>query len=381
MSEEMKKAILLVEDDFLIAMSEKLSLERYGYSVMSASSGENAVAVMHESSDIDIVLLDIDLGDGMDGTEAAGIILGERDVPIIFMSSHSEREIVEKTEKISSYGYVVKGSSITVLDAAIKMAFKLFEAKQNDRKREAILQETVEKYNQLFENAGVGIAYYTVDGVVMMYNRVASRNMKGVPEDFIGKSLHDLFPKDKADLYLERIRKAAASGIPATYENIVPAAIGEKFFSSTFTRIVDASGKVLGIQVASTDLTERKKAEDTLAENNAISRTIIDSMRELFWMVGNDGRILDVNNAYCEMSGYSKDELLAMSISDIVVDETPEETFLRMQQLKESGSMHFTSRQRKKNGELMNLDISLVYSAYRGGLYIGFGRSIPGIGS
>ena len=375
------KRILLVEDEFIIAMAEKVSLEKYGYSVVTSGSGEGAVACMREPGTVDLVLMDIDLGEGMDGTEAAGVILAEYDVPIIFVSSHSEREIVEKTEKITSYGYVVKGSSITVLDAAIKMAFKLFEAKQNDQRKEAILRETLEKYNQLFENAGVGIAYYSVDGVVIMYNRVASRNMKGVPADFIGKSLHDLFPKDKADLYLERVRKAALSDVPATYENIVPAAIGERFFSSTFSRVLDASGKVMGIQVASTDLTERKKAEDTLAENNEINRVVIDTSREGFWMVGNDGRIVDANKAYCTMSGYSKEELLSMSISEVVENEKPEEILLRMQHIKNSGSVQFKSRHRKKNGGLLDLDISISYSSHRGGLYICFGRSLAEAGS
>ena len=49
--------------------------------------------------------------------------------------------MIEKTEKITSYGYVVKQSAITVLDASIKMAFKLFDAKLAEKKKEdALLQ-------------------------------------------------------------------------------------------------------------------------------------------------------------------------------------------------------------------------------------------------
>ena len=70
------------------------------------------------------------MGNGLDGTETASLILQDRDLPIVFLSSHTEPELVVKTEKLTSYGYVVKNSSITVLDASIKMAFKLFEANQ-----------------------------------------------------------------------------------------------------------------------------------------------------------------------------------------------------------------------------------------------------------
>nr|WP_208652356.1 hypothetical protein [Leptospira kemamanensis] len=62
----------------------------------------------------------------IEGTEAAKIILEKTDIPLIFLSSHTEKEIVTKTEGITSYGYVVKSSTITVLDASIKMALKLF---------------------------------------------------------------------------------------------------------------------------------------------------------------------------------------------------------------------------------------------------------------
>ena len=129
MTSEDKRTLLLVEDEAILAMTEKMSLEQYGYSVITVNTGEKAIEIMKTSPGISLILMDIDLGKGIDGTEAASIIQRDHDIPIIFVSSHCEREIVEKAEKITSYGYVVKSSSITVLDASIKMAFKLFEAK------------------------------------------------------------------------------------------------------------------------------------------------------------------------------------------------------------------------------------------------------------
>ncbi len=130
-----KKTILLVEDEALIAMSEKIKLEKYGFNVLTAHSGKDAINTFNNNK-TDLVLMDIDLGSGIDGTEAAEIILKEKEIPIVFLSSHIEPEIVEKTEKITSYGYVVKNSGITILDASIKMAFKLFEEKQRIKKYE-----------------------------------------------------------------------------------------------------------------------------------------------------------------------------------------------------------------------------------------------------
>jgi CheY-like chemotaxis protein len=190
MNGENNKTLLLVEDEILIAMNQKICLEKYGYNVVTINTGEKAVQILKkdanielmilpeskkaplqnfgynvilvntaekavkvfkEHSEIDLVLMDIDLGKGMDGTQAAEIILKQRDIPILFLSSHTEPDIVEKTEKITSYGYVVKNSSITVLDASIKMAFKLFDA-NNKLKNELIERNKIDGMFHTYEN-------------------------------------------------------------------------------------------------------------------------------------------------------------------------------------------------------------------------------------
>lgn len=81
-------------------------------------------------SDISMVLMDIDLGRGIDGTEAAQRIVANRDIPIVFLTSHSEKEYVDKVKKISGYGYVLKSSGEFVLIESIKMAYTLVAAKR-----------------------------------------------------------------------------------------------------------------------------------------------------------------------------------------------------------------------------------------------------------
>ena len=128
MDREDRRLLLLVEDEAVLAMREKIEFEGYGYDVVLALSGEEAVAAIESEPGIDLVLMDIDLGEGMDGTEAATRIHKIREVPVVFLSSHSERDMVMKTERITSYGYVVKNSGMVVIDASIKMALKLFSA-------------------------------------------------------------------------------------------------------------------------------------------------------------------------------------------------------------------------------------------------------------
>ncbi len=126
MDGEGKKTILLVEDDPVIAMAEAVQLQECGYLVECVGSGADAIRTVGDPSHpIHLILMDLDLGQGPDGTEVARVILKDRPIPIIFLSNRLEAGIVSRAEEIGSYGVVVKNSELSVLDASIKMALRL----------------------------------------------------------------------------------------------------------------------------------------------------------------------------------------------------------------------------------------------------------------
>lgn len=135
MSTQQPLTILLVEDERLVAMAEARTLAKHGFEVVTADSGEAAVEMAAHEQKIDLVLMDIDLGNGIDGTEAASRILSFRDLPIVFLTSHTEPEYVERVKRITNHGYVVKASGEFVLVESINMALKLFRANQRARER------------------------------------------------------------------------------------------------------------------------------------------------------------------------------------------------------------------------------------------------------
>ncbi len=133
------KTILLVENDVFTGMSEAKALEGEGYNVIHIKTGEQAIELIaSDKNKIDLVLIDIDLGDGIDGTQTAQEILKIYDIPIVFLSSHTEKNIVNKTEKITPYGYVVKKCGMPVLAASLKIAFKLHKV---NKERASLLRE------------------------------------------------------------------------------------------------------------------------------------------------------------------------------------------------------------------------------------------------
>lgn len=125
-----KVTLLLVEDEAIIALATSTLLKNCGYSVRVAYGGQEAIEAALEDASINLVLMDIDLGRGMDGPEAARQILSRRELPIVFLTSHAEEEYVKRVEQITRYGYVLKDSGRFVLLQAIKMAMELYRAKQ-----------------------------------------------------------------------------------------------------------------------------------------------------------------------------------------------------------------------------------------------------------
>ncbi|HUI11052.1 MAG TPA: response regulator, partial [Bacteroidota bacterium] len=141
------KKLLLVEDDAVVGMNQSLILKKEGYEVVRALNAEKGIALVREEvPPVDMVLMDIDLGRGMDGAEAARQILAARDIPVIFLTSHTEKEIIERTAGITNYGYVLKTSGEEVLSASIRMAFRLHDALR-------ALRESEEKYSKAFHTS------------------------------------------------------------------------------------------------------------------------------------------------------------------------------------------------------------------------------------
>ncbi|MFU8795690.1 MAG: PAS domain-containing protein [Dehalococcoidia bacterium] len=96
-------------------------------------------------------------------------------------------------------------------------------------------------------------------------------------------------------------------------------------------------------------------------------RAIIQAAIDGFWINDMDGRLLEVNDSYCTMIGYTREELLTMSISDVEATETPEETARHIEKVMERGCDRFEARHRRKDGTTIDVEISANYIQAEGG--------------
>lgn len=99
---------------------------------------------------------------------------------------------------------------------------------------------------------------------------------------------------------------------------------------------------------------ERKFVEE---KNRFIIHTSIDG----FWIIDTDGKFLEVNSAFCLLTGYSHDELLNMNISDVEALEKPEDIKKYIQQIIEKGYDRFETKLKRKDGKIIDTEISTNY--------------------
>ncbi len=305
-----RKTILLVEDEALIAIAQKNTLEKYGYRMITVYSGEKAIEKVRATPDIDLILMDINLGKGrMDGTECAEIILKERDIPVLFLSSYTQPDIVEKTEKITSYGYVVKDSGETVLNASIKMAFKLHEANQELKEHEKALGEESTRRRLLLEEFPDGVLIIDPRTAHFVdFNSAAHRQLGYSREEFARLSIFDIEARETADETKARIAEVIRNG-KAVFETLQYTRQGEVRNVYVTAQVIDIQGHPV-YHCVWRDITEQNRAEEKLKQQiNAIEASI-DGIA----ILNENQDYIYLNEAHARIYGYAApDELIGQS--------------------------------------------------------------------
>jgi CheY-like chemotaxis protein len=119
-----KYNIAVVEDEGIVAMDIRKSLQLLGYNVAFVSdSGEKAIVKLNELK-ADLVLMDVVLKGKMDGIDAAKIIINEMNIPIVFVTAFEDESTRKRTERIKNYGYLTKPFEDFDLKTVIENALK-----------------------------------------------------------------------------------------------------------------------------------------------------------------------------------------------------------------------------------------------------------------
>ena len=209
-------------------------------------------------------------------------------------------------------------------------------------------------------------------------NAVAAAVAGRTPEEVIGKTNREIGVADAtATLWEERLRHVFETGEPLEVEDTFPSSGGLRFYHTRCVPETSADGVVQTVLAVSRDTTDRRRAAvETLREREEGRHAILQTAMDGFWLTDLQGRLLEVNETYCGMSGYSEQELLAMRIPDLEATESSADTAGHIQRIIAQGMDRFESHHRRKDGSIFDVEVSVQYRTSDGGRLVTFLRDI-----
>ncbi|UUX92506.1 hybrid sensor histidine kinase/response regulator [Methanoplanus endosymbiosus] len=246
-------------------------------------------------------------------------------------------------------------------------------------KAEKVIPESEERFRGLFDTITSGVAIYQVQGdgksgkdyIIRDFNRMALEIEGRTKSEVVGKSLFDLRPNIDEYGLIPIFQRVWETGIPEYYPQKIYT--DEKYANWYDNRVFRLrSGEIVSVY---NDITEQKRAETALKENEEYLNTVLHTARDGFVVIDSGGRIKDANEAYSLMSGYLREELVGMKISDLDATELPEQTLKKIDQIRNSSEL-FEVTNRKKDGSLFEIEVSAIWLDMHGGEIICFCRDI-----
>lgn len=258
------KLILPVEDERIVGRDLQIRLKRLGYEVPAIASSKVEAMRLVKDFQPDLVLMDITLNGTADGIEAGRQIRERFDVPVIYLTAHSDSDTLEKAKLTEPFGYVLKPFEDRELMAGIEMALHKHEAERRLRRTERWLAATL-------CSLGDGVITTDPDLRVTFLNWVAEELTGWTASEAIGQDLFTVFQlsgERAGETARDCIANVLSSGLPATLESsVLLSKPGNAIsVSNSIAPILDERGYSAGIVLAFRDVTEKERAEQEIRE-------------------------------------------------------------------------------------------------------------------
>src|SRR4030042_97623 len=222
------------------------------------------------------------------------------------------------------------------------------------KKAEAALLESQQFNASLLENAPHATVVINPDTSVKYVNPAWEKLNGWTLAEVVGTKVpYPWWPEQFRDTFAAGFNEAMKQG-SGKAEIIAQKKNGELYWIDMNWSSVTDNGELQYLLINSIDITERKQAEE---KQLAIIKTALDG----FWICDMKGKFLEVNDSYCMMTGYTREEVLKMSIKDIESTENPEQTAQHIKKIVEQGSDRFETQHKRKDGKIIDIEISVNY--------------------
>jgi diguanylate cyclase (GGDEF)-like protein/PAS domain S-box-containing protein len=305
----------------------------------------------------------------------------------IYIKWYGRSEAFWTLAKVIKLGLILLGSlliTIAVWRYISQQAFRrLNEAKK-------ALEESENRYRAIIEDQTELICRFLPNGTITFVNQAYCRYFNHTSEQLIGQVFLPLIsPEDQEKTIKNLANLNAENQIVAHEHRVIDPQGNIRWHQWTNRAILDSQGQIIEIQGVGRDITLLKQAEVEITElnreleNRVKQRTIeleianqnlqeakekyqsiLATALDAFCIVKTQekpGYFVDMNQSFCQMIGYSREELLQMSIHDIEAEENPEDTLKHIKIIMTQGFDHFETRHRRKDKSIVDVEVSVNY--------------------
>ena len=305
--------VIIADDERIVAADLRKRMMGLGCTVVAVvGSGEDAVRAALDQHP-DLVLLDIGMEGAFDGITAAEKIRAEVDIPVIFVTSYSDKETLRRAKEIGPFGYILKPFDERELATTVEMALFRHHMDQKLRRSEQL-------YRTLIENTGEGIVFADLDERFTFVNPSAERIFGVEPGTLRGRCFSE-FTSPEVFATIREQTQTRHAGSRNSYNVEFTRADGEqRTLLITGTPQFDDRGRLTGTFGIFRDITETRLAEEALRVSEQRFRELYDDAPVGYHEIDRNGIITRVNKTELAMLGYTREEMLGQPVWQFVAD-------------------------------------------------------------
>ncbi len=284
--------ILLITDDAMEATKIIRWLDLWNYAV-KIMGFENKLLSPENLLKYNLILVELPHKDNYEAIKVFDNFRNFIDVPVICFASRGDDY---KIDFHKNFFYIGKPIDPKELKLTIEMAMYRHQM-------EMALYESERKYKLLIENADDPIAIVKNDGTFLLVNKSGAKYFGGIPGDFNGKKMWDVFPAEQADSQMRSIKKVIETGIGLVIEEKTIINQKERWFNTKLQPIIDSNGSISSVQLIARDITKNKNIEFDLIGRESFFSRILNDLHSFVAVLKPTGEIIFINNTPLELIG------------------------------------------------------------------------------
>jgi len=200
------------------------------------------------------------------------------------------------------------------------------------------LKAQINHLEGLIQNMGTPVMLFDEAGILLMINNSALLYLKGTAAEYLGRSIESFMPSDSKK-FLFRIKDVCKNGKIATYETEFILDTGSLWFLTRYIPVFDQNRKVYAVQTVSIDITDRKKAENALRENQEIFNRFMEHNPIYVFFKDENIRSVHLSRNYEQLLGMPINEILGKTMDEIFPSDLAKSMIADDKHVLEEGKM------------------------------------------